>query len=506
MKTTRSASGLLYILVAAVAGVLLVVVPPMLASSYQQVASVSSLFGYIYLAILGAIFIAIGLTIFRLWRNNQRKLQGLARNHLSAPQKEDEIKKGLSRTEDILKDAPSDMKVAIDPSLADLKDKIDSQTLEIVAFGTISSGKSAVLNSLAGRRVFRSDVVGGTTVQRDEVPWPGADKVTLVDTPGLGEVKGGQRALVAVGAAEKADLIIFVLDGALKNSEFEAIKTLAMLQKRIIVALNKADWLSEPDLVRLTEQIREQLKGLVRSEDIVSVRALDTTRPRTRVMPDGTEIEETVPVPADITPLAERLLSIVEKDGRDLLLTNLLLQSNSLLANVRTQMKQTLDKRAHEIVSKYMWEAGAAAAIIPIPVLDLAAGAGLSLKMVVELARVYRQRVDLDTARMMVSEMGKNLVGTFGVTAVSSLAASAFKAVPGVGTIVGGLSQGLVQALITRWIGLVFIDYFREQSQLPDADLKSLAEERWKQITQPAEILQLAQEGLSRLATNKSNK
>ena len=43
-----------------------------------------------------------------------------------------------------------------------------------------------------------------------------------------------------------------------------------------------------------------------------------------------------------------------------------------------------------------MWGAGGAAALSPFPLLDLAAGCAISTKMVVELAKVYRQDVDLN--------------------------------------------------------------------------------------------------------------
>ena len=50
----------------------------------------------------------------------------------------------------------------------------ESQQLEIVAFGTISSGKSSLLNALAGRPVFRTNVVGGTTTREAKSPGPPA--------------------------------------------------------------------------------------------------------------------------------------------------------------------------------------------------------------------------------------------------------------------------------------------------------------------------------------------
>ena len=57
---------------------------------------------------------------------------------------------------------------------------------------------------LAGRDVFATDVRGGTTLVRNEIPWAGADKVILVDTPGLGEVEGETREATASQAAKDA--------------------------------------------------------------------------------------------------------------------------------------------------------------------------------------------------------------------------------------------------------------------------------------------------------------
>ena len=94
-----------------------------------------------------------------------------------------------------------------------------AQKLEIVAFGTISSGKSSLLNALAGRDAFQTDPRGGTTQQRLEIPWPGDDRVLLVDTPGLGEVEGAERVAVAAQAARDADLVLLVVDGPLRDSE-----------------------------------------------------------------------------------------------------------------------------------------------------------------------------------------------------------------------------------------------------------------------------------------------
>ena len=50
--------------------------------------------------------------------------------------------------------------------LRDLARKLDQATVEIVAFGMVSRGKSSVLNALLGRDLFEVGAVHGTTVRR----------------------------------------------------------------------------------------------------------------------------------------------------------------------------------------------------------------------------------------------------------------------------------------------------------------------------------------------------
>ena len=202
--------------------------------------------------------------------------------------------------------------------------------MEIVAFGTISSGKSSVLNLLAGRNVFATDTRGGTTVTRNEIPWPGMDRVTLVDTPGLGEVDGESHVHIASESAKDADLVILVVDGPLRASEHELLDRLGQMEKRIVVCLNKVDWYSDQDRKKLIGQIQHQTQPFVRAEDIVSIQAETGSRVRRRVQVDGSEIEEQVDVPPSIEPLADRMMVVLRQDGKELLAANLLLQSRGL--------------------------------------------------------------------------------------------------------------------------------------------------------------------------------
>ena len=78
--------------------------------------------------------------------------------------------------------------------------------------------------------------------------------------------------------------------------------------------------------------------------------------------------------------------------------------------------------------------------------------------------------------------------------------ASLLKSVPGVGTLSGGVLQGLVQVLVTRWIGNVFIVYFRNELTAAPTDWASLARAQWVQVTRPEELMKLVKTGIAKLS------
>jgi hypothetical protein len=178
-----------------------------------------------------------------------------------------------------------------------------------------------------------------------------------------------------------------------------------------------------------------------------------------------------------------------------LLLANLLLQSRGMVDEARQRLRDALDRRAWQIVDRYMWGAGGVAAASPFPIVDIVAGCAVSSRMVVELGRAYRQEVDIEVAVKLLGQLGKNLLAILGVSAatpaVAAIVASLLKTVPGAGTIAGGVLQGIVQALVTRWIGAVFITYFRNEMQRPEGGLAGLARRQWQQVTQADELRKL---------------
>jgi len=489
---------------------------PKAVESYQNLAASNPRLGTIYLGLVGAGgLVLVGMSLWvmvRLWRNTRTKQKRRLRRSqnpsgMSVAEQQLELRDNLGTSREFVGDesVSSELRAEIDRGLVELEAKQDGARLEIVAFGTISSGKSTLLNALAGRQVFASDVIGGTTSTRSEIPWPGNDEVVLVDTPGLAEVRGESRAAKAALAAKNSDLVLLVVDGPLKAYEVDLVSQMTAMEKRVVVCLNKEDWYDEEDQQQLVAQIAKQLPAIA-SEDVVAVRAGTVSRTRIRVAADGSEEQEQLELPPNVQALAERLMQTVERDGRELLLANLLLQSRGLVDEAKARVRAVLDVRAEAIIRKHMWAAGSAAGLNPIPLLDIAGGSAITIKMVLELARVYKQPIDADTVVKMLEQLGKNLLAMVGATAATPALASGIgallKTVPGIGTIAGGLVQGTVQALVTRWIGNVFMKYFQEAMKAPPGGLVELAREQWQQLTQPESLRKLIQLGRRELSVN----
>jgi uncharacterized protein (DUF697 family) len=242
----------------------------------------------------------------------------------------------------------------------------------------------------------------------------------------------------------------------------------------------------------------------VQPEDVLAVRSQPTVRTRVRVLADGGgEQEEQVPVPADIGPLARRMLQVIRAGGDRLLLANLLLRSRGMVEDAQRMVEEALDAQARDIVDRYTWACGAAAALSPLPLLDLFASSALTVKMVLDLARVYRQKLDFEIAVNLLAQLGKNLIAILGVNAaapaVAAALASLIKTVPVAGTIAGGALQGIVQALVTRWIGLVFVAYFKSEMKMPPDGLANLARREWQRLTSSTELMKFLQEAKAKL-------
>ena len=323
------------------------------------------------------------------------------------------IRLAISRNESILQDLQRHVVdrrqlAAIQADLdrlADLADKLSQTLLRIAVFGLVSRGKSAVLNALLGQKVLQTGPIHGVTQWPRSVYWtpPLAPEATpfqveLIDTPGLDEIEGENRAKMAQSVAQQADLILFVIAGDITRTEYQALRQLWQAQKPILLVFNKLDLYPDRDrnvifakLQALGQQSLEihDTEPIATPDDIVRV-AAEPMPMQVRVeWPDGRVTEEWEAPPAQIDELKQKLIDIIETEGQSLLALNALRESRQIesrIARTITDLRQT---EAEALIWKYAKYKSIAIAVNPIAVFDIMGGAIADLLMIRALSRLY---------------------------------------------------------------------------------------------------------------------
>jgi GTPase len=338
--------------------------------------------------------------------------------------------------------------------LRDLTRKLDETTIEIAAFGMVSRGKSSVLNALIGQEVFKVGATHGTTVARAAQRWaqsavgrPGLEgaRLVVVDTPGIDEVGGEGREALARDVARHADLILFVVSGDMQRVEIEALTQLREAQKPIILVFNQIDRYPDLDREQIYSKIKdERVKNLVRPDDVVMTAARPEPFKVKVQLPDGTtQTQWERPAPL-IEPLKVRILDVLNREGKALVALNTLLMAGDLHAEIVTRKVQIRDEAANRLIWNFAIAKGAAVALNPIPIADLAGGLAVDVGMIVTLSKLYGIPLTRRTAASLVRDMMLAL-GAMGLVGVASkLVASGIKtSLAGLTIMSGGLAAPL---------------------------------------------------------------
>ena len=131
----------------------------------------------------------------------------------------------------------------------------------------------------------------------------------------------------------------------------------------------------------------------------------------------------------------------------------------------------------HEVSGKIISKAvgwSAAAAVIPVPYLDIAALSTVQVKMVRDLAGAYDRNRNDETLNAAISAM----LGTLGaVSAGGLLVGPAAKLIPGTGSILGSVTVGAFGSAATYAIGKVFVKHFDNGGTLQDFSADAVTED-----------------------------
>ena len=101
--------------------------------------------------------------------------------------------------------------------------------------------------------------------------------------------------------------------------------------------------------------------------------------------------------------------------------------------------------------------------LIPIPLADMAAVTGLQVSMLEQLADLYGIAYNRSILKSFIA-------GLTGST-VAKVGASLIKAIPGIGTVIGGVAMSATSGASTYALGQVAIGQFEKEGSLEDIDM-----------------------------------
>ncbi len=376
--------------------------------------------------------------------------------------------------------------------------------LRVVVFGTVSAGKTSLINALIGREVGKTEAVMGTTRHGSSHTYQVKSfdaLVELTDTPGMSEAgeDGEAREVEARALAVRADLLLFVVDHDLIRSEYSPLIELARLGKRSILVLNKKDRFPDDDLAAILGKLRERLSGIIDPADIVPVAA--APRPMTvRIQRSdgslGTVLEKEEP---DISPLLSRIVEVLRREGKLLHAANLLVRGRILEQEAQEQLARERDRRALETVEHHQWITAATVFANPIPALDILAGGAVQFDMIAELARVYGVELTPGQVRSLAAQMVQSVLKLGLIEAATSLIAGVFKRTL-VGFAAGGTVQAVTMAYLTRVSGKAFIEFFRQGQSWTGAGIDETVLNQFDRTSRSEFLQEFASQFVHRIA------
>ena len=357
-----------------------------------------------------------------------------------------------------------------------LEANFSRQSFQVVVFGTVSAGKTSLVNALMGRVVGEVSAPMGTTKAGEtySLALPDIDQeIRVTDTPGILEagILGTDREKLARELATEADLLLFVVDNDLRQSEYDPLSVLAGIGKRSLLIFNKTDLYTDEDQEAILEKLRSRTESYIASQDIISIAANPS--------PFHTDSGDIVQPEPDIMPLIKRLAAILRAEGADLIADNILLQSQRLGEEARRLIDSQRRRQADKVIERYQWVGAGVIAVTPLPVVDMLGTAAVNAQMVVEIGRIYGCEINMDRGRELALSLGRTLVSLGVVKGVIQMVSTALQMT--VATyVVGKAVQGVSAAYLTRIAGKSFIEYFRQDQDWGDGGMTEVVKRQFQ--------------------------
>ena len=364
-------------------------------------------------------------------------------------------------------------------TLAAIANAAQQQTLDIVLFGSVSTGKSSLAKALLPEAVIEVSPLAGSTTQARRFHWQATTgaEIHISDLPGL-EAVGGELDEAMMEEARSAHVVVFVTDGDLTRQQVVALERLREAGKPLIVSLNKADRYSDAQREEIKTSITERLASASGPDEIAPVLVVTIAGGEREVLRRDAAGEEQLSTEGRPAEITELVLALEELVGGNLAAVNAL-RERALLELADDQLKQAegayRDRRASEIVAATTRKAVVGALAAVTPGTDIVIQGYLGSDLTRQLCRLYGQEArDVEISRFL--DLSQSRVGKV-VPVTLAIAGNALKAFPGVGTIAGGLVHAVAYGTIFDAVGRGLAKSLAEANALDAAAAASAVSE-----------------------------
>ncbi|MEG3859091.1 GTP-binding protein [Microcoleus sp. herbarium12] len=377
----------------------------------------------------------------------------------------------LRRAKDALRDIVENLdltaqeRTGLEPEIGGLEtmlDKLERACVQIAVFGMVGRGKSSVLNALLGQNVFETGPTHGvtrtTTIGQwdvgdavdDNLPAPRLSpviyrlsQVELIDTPGIDEVDGETRELLARRVAQQADLILFVVAGDITKVEYAALSQLREAGKPMLLVFNKIDQYPDADRLAIYHKIRDdRVRELLSPDEIVMSAASPLTAQAVR-RPDGSMgVKMTRSLP-QVQDLKLKILEILDREGKSLVALNTMLCAGDINEQLVQRKMEIRDDAANRIIWNGVMTKAVAIALNPLTIVDILSGAVIDVVMILTLSKVYGIAMTEAGAVELLQKIAISMGGITAGELLANFGLSSLKGLLGLATpATGGLALG----------------------------------------------------------------
>ncbi|MEB3292427.1 MAG: GTP-binding protein [Synechococcales bacterium] len=344
--------------------------------------------------------------------------------------------------------------------LSAMLDKLEQSVVHIAAFGMVGRGKSSLLNALLGQSIFQTGAIHGVTQTEEVADWRVQQgsvdgQIRLIDTPGIDEVAGESRELLAKQVAQKADLLLFIVSGDITQVEHQALSQLRNFGKPILLVFNKIDQYPEADRLSVYEKIRdERVKELLSPDEIVMASAAPLIPIATRQADGRLKVQMQAGKP-QIEALKLKILEVLDREGKSLVALNSMLYADEVNEQIVQRKLKIRERNGDRAIWNAVMAKAVAVAVNPVTILDLLSSATIDIAMIISLSKLYGFPMTEQGAVGLLKNIAIAMGGMTASELLANLGLGTLKSLLGAATpATGGLAIGPYLAVAMTQAGV----------------------------------------------------